>query len=100
MIKQFEPMNYRQLNMRMNYHDEALHDKFFLVRDVFKYPIVITEDNGLWSYFPLHKYTLAVKQDDVYINDARHAFINDEKTAKEFIDNIKRLNKLAIKIII
>ena len=101
MIKQFEPADWKYINFYFNFHSSCSEGKLFIVRSVFKFPVLIFNgSDGLWRYFPLHDYTISVKGDDVYVNNSRHLFINDKKSAELFISNIEIIKRIAVKIII
>ncbi len=100
MIKQFEPTDWKYINSFFTCDSSVYEGKLFIVRDVFKWPILIFQGrDNLWRYFPWHKYVSNFKKTDVTAN-ALHQFINDERATKLFLENVELIKKLAIKIII
>lgn len=101
MIKQFEPTDWKYINFYFNFHSSCYEGKLFIVRNVFKYPVLIFNgSDDLWRHFPLHDYSISFKGDDIYVNKSRHLFINDKNSADLFLKNIELINRLAVRIII
>ena len=100
-IKQFELADWKYINFFFKAKPEAYFNKIYRINDVYKYPVVIFQGHcGMWYQFPMHKYTLTVKGDDCYVNNARHLFINSAEMANEFIDKTSMIKDLSIKVII
>ena len=100
-IKQFELADWKYINFYFTADQSAYRGALHLIRDVYKYPVVIFKGhNGLWYQFPLHRYTIAIKGDDCYVNEARHLFINNKRAAELFLKNVAMIIKMMQKVII
>lgn len=97
-VKQMDVADWKIIE---NQFKENPDTEFYQINDVFKFNVAIFKDiNDNWRYFPLHKYTLAVRGDDVYINQAKFCYINNKNKAELFIENVDLILKRIIKVFI
>lgn len=100
-IKQFELADWKYINFYFTADQSAYLGSLYLIRDVYKFPVVIFKGhNDLWYQFALHEYDISVKGDDCYVNKSRHLFINNKNSAESFIKNVEMIKRNMLKIII
>jgi hypothetical protein len=97
-IKQMEVANWETIELQFK---ENPSTEFFKINDVFKFSIVIFKGfDDEWYYFPLHKYTITPKGDDVYQNGGKHLWINNKNKSELFLENVDLIQTRMIKTFI